>query len=401
MFTNKSFILLNFGSQIMCAHWKTIDAFSKNIFEELAEEGRGMYTKRVAEYEARYPSAPPPKKAKLVAAVTSFASRKSTSNVKEARQDDDVKYVVRDNNPGKRSPDVVLSSSSKGGAAKGTKPKRALSAYNLFFRFKRDKVLAACEENANNKPSKEAINQLILAAPGLEDDSSVSSTMSEEQVEDHRRNEIRSALYLDLFPKDTSNRTHRKSHGVISFLEMNKVMCSSWKSIDTFARSVFEDLAEEGKRMYEKHVSEHRASYHSEDALRTEEATSPPIAMRPNKKKAIQTVSFASMEAPGLCIDGQDLDSMPLPPLPNFPDNFDLEDLRTEEMFVSDVSDDTSSSTHDCPSHDEVFEDFPILPPFQVHETEGPQLMRDNKASADDFMKLIATLGDDCGDCVV
>ena len=385
----------------MCAHWKTIDDFSKNIFEELAEEGRRMYTKRVAEYEAKYPSAPPPpKKAKLAAAVTTSA-RKSLSNVKEARQDD-VKYVVRDNNnPGKRSPDVVLSSSNKGAAAKETKPKRALSAYNLFFRFKRDKVLAACE-NAKNKPSKEVINRLILAAPGLEDDSSVSSTMSEEQVKGHRRDEIRSALYLDLFPKDTRTRLHRKSHGVMSFLEMNKVMCSSWKSIDTFARSVFEDLAEEGKRMYEKYVSEHRARY--EDASRTEEATSP-IALRPNNKKkkgqAIQTVSFASMEGPGLCIDGQDLDSMPLPPLPNFPDNFDLEDLRTEEMFVSDVSDDTSSSTHDCPSHDEVFEDFPNLPPFQVHETEEPQLLRDNKASADDFMKLIATLGDDCGDCVV
>ena len=48
----------------MCAHWKAIDDFSKNIFEELAEEGRRMYSKRVAEYEAKYPSVAPPKKKK-------------------------------------------------------------------------------------------------------------------------------------------------------------------------------------------------------------------------------------------------------------------------------------------------------------------------------------------------
>lgn len=142
------------------------------------------------------------------------------------------------------------------------KPKRPLSAYNLYFRFKRAKIL---EAHKAGDDSNEAINRLISAVPGLEEHPLImnNSTMSREIINELSRSSIRSALLDSLSPKDTRNRVHRKSTlGLgLSFLEMNKIMVASWKSIEDDTRLVFEELAEEGRRMYKKRVAEYENKY--------------------------------------------------------------------------------------------------------------------------------------------
>ena len=92
-----------------------------------------------------------------------------------------------------------------------------------------------------------------MAVSGLEEYHPIACTMSPDHVKELCRTEIRSAFLQNLSPKDTSKRNHRKSHGCMpSFLEMNAVMSASWKSIDNFTRSVFEELAEEGRHIYHK-----------------------------------------------------------------------------------------------------------------------------------------------------
>eukprot|EP00581_Thalassiosira_minuscula_P014220 CAMPEP_0183725270 /NCGR_PEP_ID=MMETSP0737-20130205/19947_1 /TAXON_ID=385413 /ORGANISM="Thalassiosira miniscula, Strain CCMP1093" /LENGTH=468 /DNA_ID=CAMNT_0025956183 /DNA_START=204 /DNA_END=1610 /DNA_ORIENTATION=+ len=78
-----------------------------------------------------------------------------------------------------------------------------------------------------------------MAVPGLEDYSSsaISSPLSSEHVKELRRTKIRLALMRRVTPKDLSQW---------SFMELNKLMSTSWRSIDDFASSVFEDLAAEG-----------------------------------------------------------------------------------------------------------------------------------------------------------
>eukprot|EP00571_Detonula_confervacea_P013988 CAMPEP_0172305190 /NCGR_PEP_ID=MMETSP1058-20130122/6527_1 /TAXON_ID=83371 /ORGANISM="Detonula confervacea, Strain CCMP 353" /LENGTH=427 /DNA_ID=CAMNT_0013016713 /DNA_START=20 /DNA_END=1303 /DNA_ORIENTATION=+ len=144
-----------------------------------------------------------------------------------------------------------------GGIVLGPKPKRPLSAFNLFYRFKRQKVLDAI---SHSKANDDDITRLVDAAPGLEHctpDEDASSHM----VNDLRRKNIRNDLEGKLLPRDTRDRAHRTNqgamNGAMSFLELGKLMNSSWKSCDDFAKSVFHELAEEGRELYRRRLKEY------------------------------------------------------------------------------------------------------------------------------------------------
>eukprot|EP00581_Thalassiosira_minuscula_P028364 CAMPEP_0183753386 /NCGR_PEP_ID=MMETSP0739-20130205/2906_1 /TAXON_ID=385413 /ORGANISM="Thalassiosira miniscula, Strain CCMP1093" /LENGTH=308 /DNA_ID=CAMNT_0025989863 /DNA_START=198 /DNA_END=1124 /DNA_ORIENTATION=- len=133
------------------------------------------------------------------------------------------------------------------------RPKRPLTAYNLFYRFKRDKILRA---RKNGDESAETVS-LIAAVPGLEEHPTIANTLSPQKLNEFRRNEIRAAMKDNIEPKCNRHRSHRKTHGALSFLEMSKHMVASWKSADKFSRSVFDELAEEGRKLYRERVAEY------------------------------------------------------------------------------------------------------------------------------------------------
>ena len=99
------------------------------------------------------------------------------------------------------------------------RPKCHLSAFNLFYRFKREQILEA-HRNVEDNESKAIIHELINTMSGVEEcPRSTLSALSPEQVKAFRRTKIRSALQQNLYA-NASKRCHRKSHGAMCFVEM-------------------------------------------------------------------------------------------------------------------------------------------------------------------------------------
>jgi len=165
------------------------------------------------------------------------------------------------------------------------KPKRPLSAFNLFYRFKRTKILAAMSADTNKDTvDQDAIAALVKAAPGTEDITPAeqrSGITSPDALNALRRKYIRAELESNLLPRDTRDRAHRTDssamNGTMSFLELSKLMNASWKSCDGYAKTVFAELAEEGRKVYRTRIEE----YHRLSKKVTQKKPSPKMMTAP------------------------------------------------------------------------------------------------------------------------
>ena len=113
------------------------------------------------------------------------------------------------------------------------KPKRPLSGYNLYYRYKRIKILEATshfnddETTSNNDDSKSiVIKNIIMCLPGLESIPRHDTMyLSKESIDELRASKIRLVMTGDkLLPNEnTRSRLHRKLHGM-GFVEMGTIM---------------------------------------------------------------------------------------------------------------------------------------------------------------------------------
>ena len=124
------------------------------------------------------------------------------------------------------------------------------------------------QSNTANGNTKEAICNLVLFPPGLEDytpphGTSTLPSLEDETIKSIRRTDIRSALHNNLHSTDTSKRSHRKkgNGSSMTFVEMNDIMCKAWKVCDAFGRSVFEELALEGRMQNVERIAEYERKY--------------------------------------------------------------------------------------------------------------------------------------------
>ena len=141
-----------------------------------------------------------------------------------------------------------------------TKPKRPLSGYNLFYRYKRNLVV---EVTSRPNHDNEAIIRSVLATPpGLEGVPPASPLLClpVARLNEFRVAAIRNAMQGKLFANENAQtRVHCKVHG-IGFVEMGKMMRQTWGQADKLTKEVFNELADVGRLRYKRLVAEYKLS---------------------------------------------------------------------------------------------------------------------------------------------
>ena len=140
-----------------------------------------------------------------------------------------------------QQPKKLPTTSNKAAAKKAPKsdpkPKRPLSAYNLFFRHERAVILMHEAEN----PATSKAELLGNAVP---------VNRLPRQTQAKRRAAVRAVLNDNPFHQDRKTRAHRKSHGKIGFTDLVKLVAARWKRADAETKALFDALSAEEKDKY-------------------------------------------------------------------------------------------------------------------------------------------------------
>jgi len=150
------------------------------------------------------------------------------------------------------------------------RPKRPLSAFNLFYRYKRQHIirLLSSPSNSDGSVNEDAIRHLIETPPGLEEEYHTSSatgydaaaaatSSTQAEVDALRRHRITFEL-KNLQARDLKTRAHRKSMNCpIGFVELSKLMNCNWKACDDVGKAVFNEISQEIREVYHRQVKEY------------------------------------------------------------------------------------------------------------------------------------------------
>eukprot|EP00956_Cyclotella_meneghiniana_P027826 scaffold63419_cov52-Cyclotella_meneghiniana.AAC.4 len=140
------------------------------------------------------------------------------------------------------------------------KGKRPLTPYNLFFRYKRIKIIQASSSGISSRSS---ILKLVRSVPGLENRTTFALELMLPQ-EKHAlgRAAVRQEMRDKLLPFE-GKRAHRKTPGTMAFADMSRMMYDEWKLLDESSKSIFVELAEDGKKEYREQRSSESDSIQS------------------------------------------------------------------------------------------------------------------------------------------
>ena len=215
-------------------------------------------------------------------------------------------------------------------------------------------------------------------------------------------NEIRQTLDKFLSAKD-SPRSHKKvQDGDLTFQEITKILCATWKALDKHSFKIFEELAEQSKGIYKRRLSE----YEEEKTLLSHPMKKIKMSVEqqpnPDMMGMFYPTTSAVIPSPPLFNPVSPVSSKSVTSL-NFGLNFfpnDYEQPINDQFSIHNCVSDAGSSIADFSigehsvSSNECGFDFPL--PFNTSKPEAqPEVSTSREEpSVDDFLKLIAQLDD-------
>jgi hypothetical protein len=124
-------------------------------------------------------------------------------------------------------------------------PAKPLTAYNLFFKFERDRLLKYCADNPT------ACEAEIMELDDLPAEYNEHYEWTLENSVD-----FQTKFMQDHWSCDKAKRPHRKSHGRIAFTSLTKFIAASWnKRLPESTKNVFRLLAERDTRRWRRDMA--------------------------------------------------------------------------------------------------------------------------------------------------
>lgn len=155
-------------------------------------------------------------------------------------------------------------------------PRRALSAYNIFFSEQREVILKEIEAEQRAKKMKEegktdeeiAEAEAKLAANEAQAKSEPEQDQEEEEEEEGKKesDSVPDVMNRTFFPT-RAKRAHRKVHGKIGLVSLAREVSARWKGLDPERRKHYQDLAEKDRERHKKVMADYQERKAAENMI--------------------------------------------------------------------------------------------------------------------------------------